>query len=137
MRFLILIVNLNHSQQIEEIIMTNLDAIKSKVSDAEDFARKIWLAGLGAYGKSFDEAQGQYEKLTTEAGKVFEELVEKGEVLETEAKAKIKAKTNVEERVSEVRKKLGLDASSSEDKVEELSAKIDALTDAVAKLAAK
>ncbi|GAA6185082.1 MULTISPECIES: phasin family protein [Alteromonadaceae] len=117
--------------------MTKLDAIKSKVSDAEDFARKIWLAGLGAYGKSFDEAQGQYEKLTSEAGKVFEELVEKGEVLETEAKAKIKAKTNVEERVTEVRKKLGLDSSSSEDKVEELSAKIDALTDAVAKLAAK
>ncbi|GAA0858159.1 phasin family protein [Aliiglaciecola litoralis] len=117
--------------------MTKLDTIKGKVSEAEEFARKIWLAGLGAYGKSFDEAQGQYDKLTAEAGKVFEDLVEKGESLETEAKAKIKSKTNVEERVAEVRKKLGLDKASSEDKVEELSAKIDALTDAVAKLAAK
>lgn len=117
--------------------MTKLDTIKGKVTEAEDFARKIWLAGLGAYGKSFDEAQGQYEKLTTEAGKVFEDLVEKGESLETEAKAKIKSKTNVEERVAEVRKKLGLDKTGSEDKVDELSAKIDALTDAVAKLAAK
>lgn len=117
--------------------MTKLDAIKSKVTEAEDFARKIWLAGLGAYGKSFDEAQGRYEKLSVEAGKVFEDLVEKGEKLETEAKDKIKARTNVEERVSEVRKKLGLDKANNDEKIEELSAKIDALTDAVAKLAAK
>ena len=117
--------------------MTKLDAIKGKVSEAEEFARKIWLAGLGAYGKSFDEAQGQYEKLSAEASKVFDELVQKGEKLETEAKDKIKAKTNVEERVSEVRKKLGLDKASADEKVEELSAKIDALTEAVAKLAAK
>lgn len=117
--------------------MTKLDAIKGKVGEAEEFARKIWLAGLGAYGKSFDEAQGRYEKLSTEASKVFEELVAKGAVLESEAKDKIKSKTNVEERVAEVRKKLGLDKASSDEKVEELSAKIDALTDAVAKLAAK
>lgn len=117
--------------------MTKLDAIKGKVGEAEEFARKIWLAGLGAYGKSFDEAQGQYEKLSAEATKVFEELVQKGESLEGEAKDKIKATTNVEERVAEVRKKLGLDKPSADEKVEELSAKIDALTDAVAKLAAK
>lgn len=117
--------------------MTNLDQIKSKVTEAEEFARKIWLAGLGAYGKSFDEAQGQYEKLSTEASKVFDSLVAKGETLETEAKDKLNFKTNVEERVAEVRKKLGLDKGSADEKVEELSAKIDVLTEAVAKLAAK
>jgi hypothetical protein len=117
--------------------MTKLDAIKGKVTEAEEFARKIWLAGLGAYGKSYDEAQGRYEKLSVEAGKMFEDLVAKGENLESEAKDKIKEKTNVEERVSEVRKKLGLDKVTADEKVEELSAKIDALTDAVAKLAAK
>lgn len=124
-------------KHIEDLIMTKLDAIKGKVGEAEDFARKIWLAGLGAYGKSFDEAQGRYEKLSVEASKVFDELVDKGETLETEAKDKFKAKTNVEERVAEVRKKLGLDKPSADEKVEELSAKIDALTEAVAKLAAK
>jgi len=117
--------------------MSKLDNIKGKVTEAEEFARKIWLAGLGAYGKSFDEAQGQYEKLSTEATKVFEELVVKGSKLETETKDKFHVKANVESRVSEVRKKLGLDKVSSDQKVEELSAKIDALTDAVAKMAAK
>lgn len=117
--------------------MSKLDNIKGKVTEAEDFARKIWLAGLGAYGKSFDEAQGQYEKISAEATKVFDELVVKGSKLETEAKDKFQVKASVESRVSEVRKKLGLDKVSSDQKVEELSAKIDALTDAVAKIAAK
>ena len=33
--------------------MTKLDSIKGKVNEAEEFGRKIWLAGLGAYGKKF------------------------------------------------------------------------------------
>ena len=117
--------------------MTTKDDIKNKINQAEDFARKIWLAGLGAYGKSIDEAQGQYEKLTTEASKMFNDLVSKGETLETEAKDKFKETTSeVETRVSEVRKKLGLDADDTDQRIDELSAKIDALTEAVAKLAA-
>jgi polyhydroxyalkanoate synthesis regulator phasin len=117
--------------------MTKLEAIKSKVNTAEEFARKIWLAGLGAYGKSFDEVQGQYEKLNTEASKMFDDLVTKGEALEGEAKGKIKEKTNIESRVAEVRSKLGLDKQSNDDKIAELSSKIDALTTAVAKLTAE
>ena len=117
--------------------MTTKDDIKNKINEAEDFARKIWLAGLGAYGKSIDEAQGQYEKLTTEASKMFNDLVSKGETLETEAKDTFKETTSeVETRVSEVRKKLGLDADDTDQRIDELSAKIDALTEAVAKLAA-
>ncbi|GGD55805.1 phasin family protein [Lacimicrobium alkaliphilum] len=117
--------------------MTKLDSIKNTVNDAEDFARKIWLAGLGAYGKSLDEVQGRYEKLNADASKMFDELVVKGTKLETEAKGKIKAKTNVEARVAEVRQKLGLDKPEMEQKVDELSARIDALTAAVATLAEK
>jgi polyhydroxyalkanoate synthesis regulator phasin len=117
--------------------MSNLDSIKGKVSEAEEFARKIWLAGLGAYGKSFDEAQGRYEKISVEASKIFDDLVVEGSKIETEAKGKFQVKDKVETRVSEVRKKLGLDNTTADQKVQELSAKIDALTDAVAKLATK
>lgn len=117
--------------------MTKLDSIKGKVNEAEEFARKIWLAGLGAYGKSYDEAQGRYEKLSAEASKMFDELVVKGAKIETEAKDKFQVKDKVEARVAEVRQKLGLDNKSEDEKVEVLAAKIDALTEAVAKLAAK
>jgi len=124
--------------------MSKIDTVKEKVNQAEDLARKIWLAGIGAYGKGFDEAQGQYEKLNTEATKLFSDLVDKGEKLEGEAKEKFQAETdsikhNVEARVADVRSKLGLDKKdsdekSSDEKIEELSAKIDALTEAVAKM---
>jgi len=123
----------------KEIKMTNIEKVKSKVNQAEDLARKIWLAGIGAYGKGFDEAQGQYEKINTEATKLFNELVVKGEELEGDAKEKFQSekesvKSNVEARVADVRTKLGLDKDESDEKIEELSAKIDALTEAVAKL---
>jgi len=36
---------------------------KSKVSDkASEIAKNIWLAGVGAYGKAVDEAQGRLER---------------------------------------------------------------------------
>ena len=117
--------------------MTKFESIKIRVGDAEEFARKIWLAGLGAYGKSFDGVQGQYEKLNASASELFDELVTKGEALEGSAKGKFKETTNIETRVAEVRSKLGLDKQSNEDKIAELSAKIDALTTAVAKLSAE
>ncbi len=126
--------------------MAKLDSIKEKVNVAEDFARKIWLAGLGAYGKGYDEAKGRFEELNTDAAKVFEDLVGKGEKLEADAKQKFQEKTeefktkadlNISERVAEVRQKLGLNANDNEDKIDELSAKIDALTEIVEKLTKK
>jgi hypothetical protein len=33
--------------------MNNIDMIKEKAASAEVLARKVWLAGLGAYGKGF------------------------------------------------------------------------------------
>ena len=115
--------------------MSKLEMIKEKFDIAEDVARKIWLAGLGAYGKSADSLQGQYEKVNADSNRVFTELVAKGEALESEAKTKIKEKTAVDQRVADVRKKLGLDKTEQTDKIETLSKKIDDLTELVAKLA--
>ncbi len=115
--------------------MSKLEIIKEKFDIAEDVARKIWLAGLGAYGKSVDSLQGQYEKVNADSNRVFNELVAKGEALEGEAKTKLKEKAAVDKRVAEVRKKLGLDKSEQAEKIDELSKKIDDLTEIVAKLA--
>ncbi len=41
----------------------------------ETVARKIWLAGLGAYGKSIEDAHGQIDKASQEASKFFHDLV--------------------------------------------------------------
>jgi poly(hydroxyalkanoate) granule-associated protein len=115
--------------------MSKLETIKETLDVAEDTARKIWLAGLGAYGKSIDTVQGQYEKVNADSNRIFTELVAKGEALEQETKEKIKEKTAVDQRISDVRQKLGLDKSAQEAKLDELNKKIDDLTDIVAKLA--
>jgi polyhydroxyalkanoate synthesis regulator phasin len=124
--------------------MNNIEMIKEKAVVAEEMARKIWLAGLGAYGKGFEEAKSRIEMLNAESNKMFADLVVKGEKLEAEGKGKfvevkdkVSAKADVETRVEAVRSKLGLNSSDADIKIEELNAKIDALTAAVAKLAAK
>jgi polyhydroxyalkanoate synthesis regulator phasin len=124
--------------------MNNIDMIKEKAATAEEIARKVWLAGLGAYGKGYEEVLGRVEALSTNSNKLFDELVVKGETLETEGKGKVKevqtkvaAKTEIETRIETVRTKLGLNNTDSDQKIEDLNTKIDALTSAVAKLTAK
>ena len=151
MRFLIFIRNIHAIEEIQIIlnihgvnIMNNIDMIKEKAATAEEMARKVWLAGLGAYGKGYEEVKGRFEALSTDSNKLFDELVVKGEKLETEGKDKVKEvqtkvaeKTEIETRIETVRTKLGFNHTDSDKKIEELSDKIDALTAAVAKLAAK
>jgi polyhydroxyalkanoate synthesis regulator phasin len=125
-------------------IMNNIDMIKEKAATAEEIARKVWLAGLGAYGKGYEEVLGRFEVLSVNSNKLFDELVVKGEKLETEGKSKVKdvqtkvaVKTEIETRIETVRTKLGMNSTDREQKIEDLNTKIDALTAAVAKLTAK
>ncbi len=111
--------------------MSNLEKVNNTISTAEDVARKIWLAGLGAYGKSFEEIQSQYERLNTETSRLFEELVFKGENLEAGTKEKLKEKTAIEKRVDDVRKKLGLDSSDTDTRTAEVYQKVDAVVESV------
>jgi polyhydroxyalkanoate synthesis regulator phasin len=124
--------------------MSNIDKIKETTTSAEEMARKIWLAGLGAYGKGYEEVKGRFESLSTDSNKLFDDLVVKGEKLEVEGKDKVKqvkddvlAKTELESRIETVRSKLGFfkAADNNDTKIEDLSSKIDALTAAVAKIA--
>ncbi|MFT7411384.1 MAG: polyhydroxyalkanoate synthesis regulator phasin [Oleispira sp.] len=120
--------------------MSNTNKIKETATTAEEMARKIWLAGLGAYGKGYEEAKGRIDTLSTDSNKFFDELVSKGEKLETEGKDKVNnfksdvvAKADLDSRIEAVRAKLGF--TNNDSKIEELSSKIDTLTAAVAKLA--
>jgi polyhydroxyalkanoate synthesis regulator phasin len=137
---------MSNIDKIKETATTNIDKIKETTTSAEEMARKIWLAGLGAYGKGYEEVKGRFESLSTDSNKLFDELVVKGEKLEVEGKDKVKqvkddvlAKTEIESRIETVRSKLGFgkteNNTENDTKIEDLSSKIDALTAAVAKLA--
>ena len=114
-----------------------------------DAARKIWLAGIGAYGRAFSEAQEGLAKVTKGGGKMFDELVQKGEVIETMVsyKGKEMAKDakdmakdamdkvgdfDMDERIAKMRSRLKRsgddgDTGDIEDRLDAIEAKLDAV----------
>ena len=122
---------------------------KSSVSDkASEIAKNIWLAGLGAYGKAFDDAQDRIDRAAKEPPRLFRELVQKGSKIEDEVRDSLSnirrsSAVSVEERINRVRESFSLNLSGGQElaeinqKLDELSAKVDALTAAIAKSSRK
>ena len=61
---------------------------RSSPKSAQESARRIWLAGIGAYGRAFTEAQEALKDVTGKSSEVFDDLVQKGAMLEKVGKAK-------------------------------------------------
>lgn len=110
-----------------------------KMMSGTDVARKVWLAGLGAYGKAINTSQGAAMKIGAEANKVFEDLVSKGAKLEETVEGAVEetrkssqqARASVEERIRAMKSQFGLadgeNASSDNDRWDQLEAKLDSL----------
>ncbi len=115
---------------------------KTTVSDkASEFARNIWLAGVGAYGRAVGEAQDRLEKAGVETPKLFRDLVKAGAALEEEARSAIsagqEARNSVEERINRVRENFRLQLSGRGDDLQALHEKIDRLAAELAELKAR
>jgi len=106
-------------------------------TDDKDMVRKIWLAGIGAYGRAFSEAKGAVDSLTGKSSAVFDELVQKGQVLEAVGKYKaeeligkgksavdeIKPDLDIDDRIAKMRARLSGKAQSTSTKAKSTSAK--------------
>lgn len=109
-------------------------SLKDVTGQASDLAKHIWLAGLGAYGRAYDEAQERYEQASKESPRLFKELVSKGSKLENQAREKLGDVTalgktvSIEERISKMRASLGFGHTASADDLERLEKKLDALS---------
>lgn len=104
----------------------------------KDTIRKIWLAGIGAYGRAFTEAKGAVDSLTGKGSEVFDELVQKGEMVEAAGKYKAnelvgKGKSavdditpdfDIDDRILKMRARL---SGSKEKSVGDLAARVDQL----------
>lgn len=117
---------------------------KNKVTDkASEIAKNIWLAGVGAYGKAVEDAQGRLEK-AMEPPKLFKDLVKAGTALEEDARDAARettatARHSVEERIHRVRENFQMqkparmeDIATLQKKVEQLTRKVDKLNKALA-----
>lgn len=60
-----------------------------------DVAHKIWLAGVGAYGKAYDAASDGVGKVSAQSTTWFDELVERGEEIESDVRARLTSHTAV------------------------------------------
>jgi len=97
-------------------------------------ARRIWLAGVGAYGRAFTEAQEALKDVTGSTSKVFDDLVQKGEFIEAAVSSKRKdlmkkagvPSFDMDERIKKMRSRLsrGEDVASE---MSDLEARIDAM----------
>ncbi len=123
-------------------------------------AHKIWLAGVGAYGKAYDTALANANTFNKQSTELFEELVKRGEKIESGVKARFEgdervtkatktvAKANAaarqfqaeaydrfEARMERMRDLLGVNHMS--ERTSKLASKIDKLEDEVAETVAK
>ncbi|MCI5048134.1 MAG: phasin family protein [Aquisalinus sp.] len=122
---------------------------KKETSSANDVARRIWLAGVGAYGKAFSDAQESLEKIGEDTSRRFEELVARGEEIEDNLEEKRqdlmermpKQPFALDDRIQDMRQRLGLVIPANgnhdtaptefEDRLERLEDKVDLLLEQV------
>jgi len=113
---------------------------KSDNPDAEgkrgtgETARRIWLAGIGAYGRAFNEAQEALKDVTGNTSKVFDDLVQKGEMIEMAVSHKSKEmikkagvpNLDLDDRISKMRSRLSRGEDVARD-IDAMEARLDAM----------
>ena len=98
---------------------------RKPLESGETVARKIWLAGLGAYGKSVEDAHGQIDKASQEASKFFHDLVSKGQSIEDHSREALKERiSEAKGMISEARERISEAADSNTRSVEEMIGRV-------------
>ena len=135
------------------ILKKKIDASTTALSDVKSYARKIWLAGLGAYAKVGQEGSEYFQELIKEGQtvekkgkKVVAEKLEAANAEIDEAKNEVSTfKGKVEVQLDKVEKAFDSRVASalnrigipSKHDVETLSAKLDELTALLERVARK
>ena len=105
----------------------------------EQAGRKSWLASVGAYSESVEKSTEKLDKLYVDSNAFIQDLISRGESVETQLKAKFsintKGKVMLEDKIAMLKAKLGMQSESRDIQLEKLSNKVDNLIEVVAKLA--
>ncbi len=105
------------------------------VKTIEKAGRQVWLAGLGVALLGREYAGKKLDEIFESGNSLISDMLSKGVDVEADIKAMLNGKVVTDDRISELREKLGLNRESREDTIEKLTAKVDALSQVVAKLA--
>ena len=83
-----------------------------------DVAHKIWLAGVGAYGKAYDAASEGVGKVSGQGEVLFEDLVARGEEIESDVRARLSSNTAIS-KMTEQMSRVAEEASKVRGRVRE------------------
>ncbi len=114
--------------QLQVMFKENLEGLNETGDKAEALAKNIWLAGLGAYSRAYEELSERYddiqdkaEEINEEGQKVFTELVKRGQDIQSDIEGQVsKGRETLEDRVEEFRTRFGGGLSSFVDIPERL-----------------
>ena len=129
--------------QLQTMLQENLSGLSG--DKAEAMAKNIWLAGLGAYSKTYeeiseryDDVQDKYEEINVEGQKIFDELVDRGQSIQDQLETKVnKGRKSLEDRVDEIKNRFGGGLSSYIDLPERLSRAAEKIEEVSVKLRKK
>ena len=121
---------------------TVLNTIRNNFDNAQDFAKNVYLAGLGAFGRSVDQAQDRYtkvneelttryEKINKDSQKLVKELVNRGEKVQDEAGELVKeSRANIEQRIEKAKDRFSSIASVVDipARLQDMSDKLESLS---------
>lgn len=120
----------------------------SKKSDDDkrstsEMARRIWLAGIGAYGQAFTQAKGALDDVTGKSSAVFDDLVQKGQMLEMVGKKKGKDMLDkahvpdfdIDDRIKAMRARLTR-GGDDDDRIDAVESRLDSIEAKLDKLIA-
>ena len=98
-----------------------------------DVAHKIWLAGVGAYGKAYDVAAEGVGKVSGQGEVLFDDLVARGEEIESDVRARLTSNTAIS-RMTEQMNRVAEEAAKVRGRVAEATGEA---TEAVTKFQAE
>lgn len=79
-------------------------AAKNMEATTIDMAHKIWLAGVGAYGKAYDGARQSANTVNQQSAELFEDLVKRGEEIEDDVRSRLASDDRVSKAGEQVQK---------------------------------
>jgi len=98
-------------------------------------AHKTWLVGVGAYDSGREKAADKIDQLFVESSQFVNELLEKGESIETQIQEKLEARKMLKDKISALKAKLGFGNENRDQQIDMLTQRVDSLIEVVAKLA--
>jgi len=94
-------------EDVKQEATSILETLKTNVSKLQDNAQQTWLVGLGAVGKSVDQARDRYTSISEESQELIQDLIARGEIVQEQAEVRFNEnRANIEEQIEAARTRM-------------------------------